>query len=126
MKNNRVFIGVLVIVSVISIVLFFPIIQRTSKPVDSSSTTITLTGTYVCLPLLDKMKTASEECVFGLLTDGGVYYMVNFGSSASAMKEFQDRKRITAKGFVALKETLNTDHWANYNMKGILTITERR
>lgn len=97
-----------------------------SEILDPTPLAVTLSGTYVCLPLINSSTTPSEECVFGLKTDDGVYYMVNFGQSASAMQEFQDRKHITAKGFVVLKETLNTDHWAPYNMKGILTMTERQ
>lgn len=85
---------------------------------------ITLSGTYTCLPLLDKTKVREGECVFGMRTEDGEYYMVNFGASASAMAEFQNRAHITAKGFVNLKETLNTDQWAPYDMKGVFTITE--
>lgn len=92
---------------------------------DSIPTNITLSGTYMCLPYLDKEKTPSEECVFGLKTDEGVYYMVNFGASASAFEEFQKGKHITANGSVFLKEALSTDQWMPYNMKGIFTITER-
>lgn len=79
----------------------------------------------MCLPYLDKMRAQSEECIFGLQTDDNVYYMVNFGSSESAMEDFRAGKHITAKGFVVLKEALSTDHWAPYDMKGIFTITER-
>lgn len=79
----------------------------------------------MCLPYLDEARATSEECVFGLKTYDGVSYMVNFGASANAMTEFQSGAHITAKGFIVLKETLNTDQWASYNMKGIFTITEK-
>lgn len=85
---------------------------------------VTLSGTYVCLPFIDTKMPAIGECVFGLKTDDGVYYMVNFGQSASAKEQFDKRARITALGFVVPKEALSTDHWVPYNMKGIFTITK--
>jgi hypothetical protein len=63
------------------------------------------------------------ECAFGLKTDDGDYYAVNFGQSADAMNQFQSGAHITAEGFVVLKEALSSDNWAKYNMKGIFTIT---
>jgi hypothetical protein len=86
---------------------------------------VTLSGTYVCLPFIDTKMPTSEECVFGLKTDDGVYYMVNFGQSAFAKEQFDKRAHITAEGFVVPKEALSTDQWVPYNMKGIFTITER-
>jgi hypothetical protein len=50
--------------------------------------------------------------------------MVNFGQSANAMELFQSGAHITAEGFTVIKEALNTDQWAKYNMKGIFTITK--
>lgn len=34
------------------------------------------------------------------------------------------RARITAEGFVIIKEALSADQWVPYNMKGIFTITK--
>lgn len=93
-------------------------------PVDSAAMNVTLTGTYVCLPFLDSKTPPSEECVFGLKTDDGVYYMVNFGQSASAKEQFDKRTHITAEGFVVPKEALSTNHFVPLNMKGIFTITK--
>lgn len=85
---------------------------------------VTLSGTYVCLPFIDTKMLESEECVFGLKTDDGAYYMVNFGQSSSAKEQFDKRAHIAAEGFVVPKEALSTDHWVPYNMKGIFTITK--
>ena len=90
--------------------------------VNGTPNNVTLSGTYVCLPLIDTKTPPTQECVFGLKTDDGVYYMVNFGQSASAKEQFDRRAHITAEGFVVIKEALSTDHWAPYNMKGIFTI----
>lgn len=93
-------------------------------PLNGTPVSVTLSGTYVCLPSLDPKTPPSEECVFGLKTDDSEYYMVNFGQSASAKEQFDKRVNITAEGFVVIKEALNTDHWVKYNMKGIFTITK--
>jgi hypothetical protein len=90
---------------------------------DPTPQSITLSGTYVCLPHIDANGPQTEECAFGLKTDTGDYYAVNFGQSADAMRQFQHGAHITADGFVVIKEALNTDQWAKYNMKGIFTIT---
>lgn len=93
-------------------------------PIDGVPMNVTLSGTYVCLPLLDTKIPPVEECVFGLQTDDGLYYMVNFGQSASAKEQFDKRAHITALGFVVIKEALSTDQWVKYNMKGVFTITK--
>ena len=93
-------------------------------PIDSAPMNVTLSGTYVCLPFFDPKTPPPEECVFGLKTDEGEYYMVNFGQSASAKEQFDKRAHITAEGFAVIKEALSTDQWAKYNMKGIFTVTK--
>ncbi len=94
-----------------------------SVTVDPTPQNVTLSGTYVCLPHLDTTGPQTEECKFGLKTDDGTYYAVNFGQSAQAMQLFQSGARITAEGFTIIKEALSTNEWATYNMKGIFTIT---
>lgn len=129
MKTNNIILLTFVVFALIITGYYFALQtsspERTAIPMDSLPMNVNISGSYVCLPYLDKDRAPSEECVFGLKTDDGVYYMVNFGASASAMKEFQERKHIKAKGFVVLKEALNTDQWVPYNMKGIFTITEK-
>lgn len=119
---------ILLVLTAVMVLAFagYSVSRMENSPVDSTMQSIALSGTYVCLPYVDPSKDPSKECKFGLKTDDGVYYAVNFGASASAMEEFQNRKHIIAKGFVVPKEALNTDQWVPYNMKGIFTITERQ
>ncbi len=91
---------------------------------DSTPKNVTLSGEYACLPHLNPSEDTTKECAFGLKTDDGVYYAINFGESANAMELFQSGARISAEGFVVIKEALSTDQWAKYNMKGIFTITK--
>jgi hypothetical protein len=100
-------------------------VKEISEFPDSRPYEVTLSGTYTCLPFIDGKMQPEDECIFGLKTDEGEYYMVNFGQSAAAKEEFDKRLHIKAKGFVVVKEALSTNHWNAYNMKGIFTITER-
>jgi hypothetical protein len=92
-------------------------------PLDAMPRTVTLAGQYVCLPHTDTTGPQTEECAFGLQTDAGDYYAVNFGQSADAMQQFQSRVRIRAEGFIVIREALSSDQWQKYNMKGVFTIT---
>lgn len=56
---------------------------------------VTISGTYVCLPHRDTSgEMQTTECAFGIKTDDGVYYAVNFGQSATAMTQFQSGAHI--------------------------------
>jgi hypothetical protein len=122
--HNKLYI-VIGIVTILLLVLFWHKDAPTNAPVlDATPKNVTLSGTYTCLPHLDTKAPTTDECVFGLKTDDGEYYMVNFGQSASAMEQFNKRAHITAEGFVVIKEALSTDKWVKYNMKGIFTITK--
>lgn len=91
---------------------------------DSTPQDVTLSGTYGCLPHVDTSGPQTDECAFGIQTDTGDWYAVNFGASADAMNQFQSGAHVTAEGFVVLKEALSTNQWAKYNMKGIFTVTK--
>ncbi len=98
--------------------------QFKTQNVDAIPQNVTLSGTYTCLPHLDTTGPQTEECAFGIRTDEGDYYAVNFGQSASAMEQFQSGAHVRAEGFVVIKEALSSDHWQKYNMKGIFTVTQ--
>lgn len=98
--------------------------QKTDTLPDPTPQSVTLSGTYECLPHIDMSGPQTQECAFGIKTDAGFYYAVNFGESANAMDQFQSNARITAEGFVVAKEALSSDQWAKYNMEGIFTITK--
>ncbi len=103
---------------------YYYFFNRASQKVtlDSTPQKATLSGTYVCLPHLDSSGPQTEECAFGLKTDDGVYYAVGFGQSINIMEMFQSGSQIKAEGLIVTKESLSTNQWAKYNMKGIFTI----
>ncbi len=94
------------------------------SPIDPTPISMTLVGTFMCLPHLDMSGPQTEECAFGIQADTGEFYAVNFGQSADAMGHFQARARIRAEGFFVPKEALSTDHWNKYDMQGIFTVTQ--
>lgn len=125
-NKNTLTIIILLALAVSSYFFFIADSTKSIRPgdLDSVPLNVTLSGTYVCLPHLDTSGPKTMECAFGLKTDDGVYYAVNFGQSADSMSQFQSGAHITAEGFVVIKEALSTDQWQKYNMKGIFTITK--
>ncbi|MBC7836196.1 hypothetical protein H7X87_00245 [Acetobacteraceae bacterium] len=124
-KNTLVAIASVLAVAVVGYFLFSGgyVSRSTPQDLDPTPYNVTLSGTYVCLPHMDMSGPQTEECAFGLQTEDGIYYAVNFGASGNAMEQFQSGTHITAEGFVVIKEALSSDQWAKYNMKGIFTIT---
>ncbi|MFA6601626.1 MAG: hypothetical protein WCT02_02075 [Candidatus Paceibacterota bacterium] len=114
------------IVIAVCAVVYVSIRARSSNvaSIDPTLKNVTLSGLYVCLPHANKTGPQTEECAFGIQTDDGIYYAVNFGASAGAQEQFQSKVHIKAEGFLVSKEALNTDQWNKYDMNGIFTITK--
>jgi hypothetical protein len=124
LKNKNIFIPLIVIIICIVLFALLSLMPKREVPLDATPENVTLSGTYVCLPHLNTSGPQTEECAFGIKTDDGVYYAVNFGASADAMNQFQSSKHVTAEGFVVIREALSSDQWAKYNMRGIFTVTK--
>lgn len=123
-KNLLSIIGAVIVLAAAGYLLFSGAgTQPIAADLDATPRNVTLSGTYECLPHLDTTGPQTMECAFGIRTDDGEYYAVNFGQSAGAMEQFQAGAHVTAEGFVVIKEALSTDHWQKYNMKGIFTVT---
>ena len=122
MKNTLI-LAVVVIAAVIGYVVYMKAPAVPEVVLDPTPKQMTLSGVYECLPPVDPSGISTTECAFGVRTDSGEYYAVNFGQSAEAMEQFQAGARMKADGFVVIKEALSSDQWAKYNMKGIFTVT---
>lgn len=126
--NNKILIGVVAVLVVVAVGIFMSSRMASNTPaevpLDATPQNVTLSGTYVCLPHLDTTGPQTEECAFGIQTDSGDYYAVNFGQSADSMGQFQSGAHVQAEGFVVIKEALSSDQWQKYNMKGIFTVTK--
>lgn len=123
-KNIIGFIVIIVMCVVAYMTLDYDKKGPINQPVENAPQNVTLSGTYECLPHSDTTGPQTMECAFGLKTDSGDYYAVNFGASANAMDQFQSGKHIKAEGNLVLKEALSSDQWVKYNMKGIFTVTK--
>ena len=116
--------GVIVVGALAVLALSFRGPGETVPPLDATPQQKTLSGTLECLPHLNTKGPQTTECAFGIKTDEGEHYAINFGQSADAMQQFQSGAHIRAEGFVVIKEALSSDHWQQYNMKGIFTVTK--
>ncbi len=85
---------------------------------------VTLSGTYVCLPAAAG-GAVTADCAFGIRTDAGEYYAVNFGAGAGSMADFRDGDRITAKGTIILTKDLKPNSWAKFTSQGLFTVLEK-
>jgi hypothetical protein len=106
-----------------------PPTQQTQEAVQTTpdapaNTMVTLSGTYVCLPFLPTV-TKTADCAFGIRTDTGEYYAVNFGASAGSMADFRDGAHITARGMIILRADLRPDSWTSFDIQGLFTIMEK-
>ncbi len=85
---------------------------------------VSLSGTYTCLPFLDG-SIPQNDCAFGVKTDAGEFYAVNFSASAGSMADFNAGAHITAQGTIIPRENLRPDNWKKFSMSGLFTITEK-
>ncbi len=99
-------------------------VEEKTKVLNTAPELVALSGTYVCLPPLQE-NTKTADCAFGIYSDEGEYYAVNFGASAGSMADFRDGAHITAKGTIILRESLKPDSWTGFNMKGLFTVMEK-
>lgn len=83
----------------------------------------TLTGVYLCLPHVNVDGPQTEECAFGIQTDDGAYYAINFSAMSQLSPMISAGQRITASGVVTPIERLSTDHWRKYPISGIFLVT---
>lgn len=84
----------------------------------------TLSGEYLCLPHVDTSGPQTLECAFGLKTDDGTYYALDFNLMSQAILDLQTGQHISASGVVTPIERLSTDHWQKYPIVGIFSVTD--
>lgn len=126
MKNTYIIPGIIIALLVIGGIVYTMDSSKTPKQAvipDALPKNVRLSGTYICLPHQRSAEVHTQECAFGLLTDDGKYYAVNFGQSADQAALFNSGAHVVADGFIVSKEALNSDHWKDYTMEGIFTTT---
>jgi predicted lipoprotein with Yx(FWY)xxD motif len=84
----------------------------------------TLTGEYLCLPHVNTDGPQTLECALGLQAEDGTYYAVDFGLMSTGTPDISTGERITASGTVTPVERLSSDHWRQYPIVGIFSVTD--
>ena len=84
----------------------------------------TLTGEYVCLPHRDTTRPQTLECAFGIQTETGEYYALDFGTDSQAAQNIVMGGTVTISGTITPIERLSTNQWQKYNVQGIFSITD--
>lgn len=82
----------------------------------------TLTGEYVCLPHKNTKGPQTLECAFGLKTDSGEYYALDFNLTSQKIPNFKTGERYSVTGTITPVELLSSEQ--KYNIQGIITVTE--
>ncbi len=83
-----------------------------------------LEGEYVCLPHVDTSGPQTDECTFGIRTDTGEYYAVDFALMSQMDPLLVLGDRFSASGMIVPIEMLSTDHWRQYPIVGIFSVTD--
>ncbi|MFA6094842.1 MAG: hypothetical protein WC757_03080 [Candidatus Paceibacterota bacterium] len=84
----------------------------------------TLSGTTVCLPHKETAGPQTLECSFGLKTDAGEHYVLDYNlMSQTPPVDFQTGVRFSASGVITPIERLSTNQWKKYDVQGIFSVT---
>lgn len=85
----------------------------------------TLKGKGVCLPHKDTSGPQTDECAFGMRTEAGEYYALDFNlMSQGYPDELYNGTIFSANGTVTPIENLSASNWQKYNVKGIFSVTD--
>ncbi len=84
----------------------------------------TLTGTKECLQPIDTNNPIPAMCALAIRTDDGTYYALDFALMSQTEPIIANGQQFTASGVVTQIERLSTDHWQQYNVAGIFSVTD--
>jgi hypothetical protein len=98
-----------------------PVVQEETAQENGS---MVLTGTYICLPRTDEVKT--KECTPGIKTTTGDYYALDMAKviQGGVSTKFTNNTKIIAGGTVVAIEAISSDQWKHYPIKGIMAVEE--
>jgi hypothetical protein len=131
MKNKNTFILILLII--IFIVAGFVVKKSdtnndragSSNPLSYEPYSVTITGTYICLPHVQNDGPQTMECALGLKALDGKYYSLDLNSSSSSpIMSLSTNTKLTVTGTVTPVERLSTDYWKKYPIVGIISVND--
>lgn len=97
---------------------------KQGDPSDVSRYRGTLTGEVVCLPHADTDGPTTLECAFGMRTDAGEHYALDFSAMSRQATPLDTGDRFTANGLITPIELLSSDHWRRYDIEGVFSVTD--
>lgn len=83
----------------------------------------TLSGEFVCLPKEEGMP-RTEECAFGIKTDTGELYAVDFMLMSQTAPELVVGEHFSANGMITPKEMFSSSAWQNSSLAGVFSVTD--
>jgi hypothetical protein len=128
MKRNGIYRFITAsLLMLVAVALFFA--QNNQVPpaevvTDTEPYRATLAGEYVCLLHKDTASPQTDECAFGLHTEGGEYYAIDFNLMSQMHKPLSVGDTLSAAGVVTPIERLSSNHWQKYEVKGIFSVTD--
>lgn len=84
----------------------------------------TLTGEYICLSHKQTEGPQTLECAFGMKTEAGEFYALDFNALSGEKPNLQTGEKFSASGIITPIEMLSSDYWQRYNIKGIFSVTD--
>lgn len=84
----------------------------------------TLSGTFDCLPFKNDGKPHDDMCRFGIKTEAGEWYAVDFNLSSEPQPPMKNGTRFKASGTITPLVYLSTDYWDQFNIEGIFSVTD--
>ena len=130
MKKTTTALGIILLVLIASFVTLNKYVydEKQASPEEGAASYEpyrgTLAGEYVCLPHVDSSGPQTMECAFGLKTDAGEYYAVDFSLMSQTPPPLAVGDRFSASGLITPIERLSTDHWRQYPIEGIFSVTD--
>ncbi|MES2985630.1 MAG: hypothetical protein V4686_00710 [Patescibacteria group bacterium] len=124
MRHTIKFIFIFLIIALLGVLGFAYNYEEKPAPVEGSGSVV-LEGTYECLPYIDTAPTENRVCDYGLITDTGEMYAVDFNQLLQAQAGLSGGDRIKAQGIFTPIETLSSDYLTKrYSLKGIFSVTD--
>lgn len=128
LQKKIILLGV-VLILIISGWIFFtpkPLMAPSAQPPNSQNTTsqrTTLHGSVICLPLKDTSKPSDSICNLAIQTSNG-NYLFDTNLMSATPPQYKVGDTIKANGVITPIENLSTNHWQNYDVKGIFSATD--
>lgn len=97
--------------------------EKQGDPADVRSYRASLEGEVGCLPHAGD-GAHTMECAFGLKTDAGEWYALDFNLLETEFRRPDTGVRFSANGLVTPVEMLGADRWRRYDIEGIFSVTD--